>query len=61
MTLSTKGFNMSDDEKYMALMGKYKDLRGKGGPEANKYLKAAMALKKTATISQDVILGSAYL
>lgn len=53
--------DMSDDEKYMALMGKYKDLRGKDGPGANKYLKAAMALKKQGNISPDIVLGSAYL
>lgn len=52
---------MSDKEKYMALMGKYKDLRGSKGPEANKYLQAAMALRKKGNVSQDVIVGSAYL
>lgn len=52
---------MDDNQKYMALMGKYKDLRGKDGPGANKYLKAAMALKKKGKVGQEVVLGSAYL
>lgn len=52
---------MTDDQKYMVLMGKYKDLRGKDGPGANRYLKAAMALKRRGDLDQYVILGSAYL
>lgn len=52
---------MDDNQKYMALMGKYKDLRGEDGQGANKYLKAAMALKKKGNVSSDIVVGSAYL
>lgn len=53
---------MNKDEKnYQALMGKYKDTRGSRGPEANKYLKAALELKKKGTIRKEVILACSYL
>lgn len=51
----------SDDKKYMALIGKYKTARLSNPKDANKYLKAAMALKKRGNVSEDVVLGSGYL
>lgn len=50
-----------DDDKYKALMRKYKDLRAVEGPKANLYLKAAMELHKTGSVSEEVVLGCAYL
>jgi hypothetical protein len=52
---------VSDNEKYQALMGRYKDLRGKLGVKALAYLEAAMELKKKGKVSEDVVTGSAYL
>lgn len=51
----------SDDKKYMALMGKYKVARLSDPAGANKYLKAATELRKQGSVSEDVILGCAYL
>lgn len=44
-----------------ALLGKFKDLRGKGGPGANKYLKAETAPKKKGNIGADIVPGSSHL
>ncbi len=52
---------VSDDEKYVALMARYKELRGELGPAANIYLEAAMKLKQRGNVSQDAIIGGAYL
>jgi hypothetical protein len=52
---------MSDDQKYIALMAKYKEIRGELGPEANKYLDAAMKLRDKGDVSDDAIIGAAYL
>lgn len=51
----------SEDRKYMALMGKYKTARLSNPEDANRFLKAAMALKKRGNVSEDVVLGSGYL
>lgn len=50
-----------DDEKYMALMGRYKELRGELGEKALPYLEAAMKLREKGNVSDDVVTGSAYL
>ena len=52
---------VSDDEKYNALMAKYKELRGELGPEAIPYLKAAMKLREKGNVSDDAMIGGAYL
>lgn len=51
----------SDDEKYVALMARYKQLRGELGPEAEPYLMAAMKLRERGNVSDDAIKGAAYL
>ena len=50
-----------DDKKYVALMARYKELRVELGPKANIYLQAASALLEKGEVSQDAILGAAYL
>ncbi len=50
-----------DDEKYMTLMGRYKELRGELGPDALPYLMAAQKLAERGNVSEDVIKGMAYL
>jgi hypothetical protein len=52
---------MTDDDKYMALMAKYKEKRLTEDEEANKYLKAAMKLRQNGNVSDDTVLGGAYL
>ena len=52
---------MTDDQKYVALMAKYKEMRGEMGPEANRYLEAAMKLRDKGGVSDDAIIGGAYL
>ena len=52
---------MKDDKKYLALMSRYKELRVELGPLANPYLGAAMKLRKDGEVSDDAILGAAYL
>ena len=50
-----------DDDKYVALMARYKQLRGELGPKADLYLYAADKLLETGEVSDDAILGAAYL
>jgi hypothetical protein len=50
-----------DDERYVALMDKYKRMRLKDGKKALVYLDAAMALKERGNVSEDAITGGAYL
>jgi hypothetical protein len=50
-----------DDQKYMALMSRYKQLRGDLGPKALPYLEAAQKLAERGTVSEEVIKGMAYL
>jgi hypothetical protein len=52
---------MTDDDKYMVLMSKYKEKRLTEDEEANKYLKAAMKLRQSGKVSDDAILGGAYM
>jgi len=52
---------MTDDDKYMALMSKYKEKRLTEDEEANKYLKAAMKLRQSGKVSDDAVLGGAYM
>jgi hypothetical protein len=55
---------MEDDNAYVALMDKYKQSRGSSSEEndaAMKYLDAAIALKEKGRVSQDAVLGGAYL
>jgi hypothetical protein len=51
----------SDDQKYWALMSKYKESRLTEDEEANRYLKAAMALRRKGNVSDDAVLGGAYM
>jgi hypothetical protein len=50
-----------DDLKYQQLMSRYKELRGKLGPDALPYLEAAQKLAEKGNVSDDVIKGMAYL
>lgn len=50
-----------DNERYVALMDKYKRMRLKDGKKALVYLDAAMALKERGNVSKDAITGGAYL
>jgi hypothetical protein len=51
----------NNDKQYVALMARYKELRMELGPIANAYLEAAMKLRKEGNVSQDAIIGAAYL
>ena len=42
-------------------MNQYKVLRGKDPEGAQKYLEGAMKLRKVGDVSQDAIIGGAYL
>jgi hypothetical protein len=53
--------NMTDDSKYVALMARYKELRGREGEAAVRYLEAAMKLREQGNVSKDAIIGGAYL
>jgi hypothetical protein len=50
-----------DDKAYVALMDKYKRARITDGQGAMKYLDAAMKLRETGEVSDDAVLGGAYL
>jgi hypothetical protein len=50
-----------DDEKYIALMNAYKENRLELGELANKYLEAAQKLKRGGQVSDDAVVGGAYL
>ena len=52
---------MTDEDKYMALMSKYKEMRLTEDEEANKYLRAAMKLRKGGKVSDDAVYGAALL
>jgi hypothetical protein len=51
----------NDDQKYLALMSRYKELRMELGPKALPYLKAAMKLRKEGDVSDDAFIGAAYM
>lgn len=50
-----------DDDRYVALMDKYKRLRLRDGKKALVYLDAAMALRERGEVSEDAFTGGAYL
>jgi hypothetical protein len=50
-----------DDDKYIALMNAYKVNRLDKGQEAVRYLEAAMKLRERGNVSEDAIIGGAYL
>ena len=50
-----------DDDKYVQLMDLYKQNRVDMGIKANKYLEAAMKLREKGKVSDDAIIGAAYL
>ena len=52
---------MTDDEKYWALMSKYKEERLTKDEEANKWLRAAMKMQKDGRVSDDAALGGGYM
>jgi len=52
---------LTDDEKYVLLMEQYKRNRHSMGQEANKFLEAAMKLKKRGNVSKDAIMGGQYI
>jgi hypothetical protein len=52
---------VSDDDKYVALMARYKELRGELGEKAQPYLLAAMKLRQKGSVSDDAVIGAAYL
>jgi hypothetical protein len=51
----------TDDEKYIALMDRYKQNRRKDPQGAQKYLEAALELSKRGNVSNDAYIGAAYL
>ena len=50
-----------DDQAYVTLYDKYKQSRGRDPQGAMKYLDAAMKLREKGDVSQDAIIGAAYL
>jgi hypothetical protein len=54
---------MTDDERYTALMAKYKEIRRNPDKqeESMRLLKAAFAVKAKGNVDPDVALGMAYL
>ena len=50
-----------NDAQYIALMSRYKERRGDLGDGANPYLEAAMKLREKGDVSEDAVLGGAYL
>jgi hypothetical protein len=56
--MASKG---KDDSKYFALMARYKELRTQLGPRADVYLEAASQLREDGDVSEEAILGAAYL
>ena len=51
----------TDDEKYWALISKYKEERLTKDEEANKWLRAAMKMQKEGRVSDDAALGGGYM
>ena len=50
-----------DDSKYFTLMNQYKVMRGNDPQGAQKYLEGAMKLREIGDVSDDAIIGGAYL
>jgi hypothetical protein len=51
----------NDDKKYNTLMAQYKRMRTSDPAEAEKYLRGAMKLREQGNVSDDAIIGAAYL
>jgi len=49
------------DDKYVALIARYKEKRQELGEKANPYLEAAMKLREKGDVSEEAIIGAAYL
>ena len=60
-TFSTMATKRTDDEKYWALISKYKEERLTKDEEANKWLRAAMKMQKEGRVSDDAALGGGYM
>lgn len=52
---------MTDDDLYIALMDHYKTYRREHYEEAQPFLEAAMALRELGNVSDDAVIGGAYL
>ena len=52
---------MTDDDKYIMLMDKYKRERLRDPQGSLKYLDAAMSLRDKGEVSDDAVIGGAYL
>jgi hypothetical protein len=54
---------MNDDDKYVALMSKYKELRLSPDKreEAQRHLDLALKLAERGKVSKDALIGGAYL
>ena len=54
---------MKDDNQYMELMDKYKVARRDPDQReaADLYLQAAMTLRNEGQVSQDAVIGAAYM
>jgi len=51
----------SDDQKYNTLMAQYKRMRTSDPAAAEKYLRGAMKLREQGNVSDDAVIGAAYL
>jgi hypothetical protein len=52
---------MKDDKKYITLIDTYKQKRLRDPRGAQKYLEAAMKLREDGKVSDDAMIGGAYL
>lgn len=52
---------MKDDKAYIKLMDRYKTERVRDYEGAQKYLEAAMRLRESGDVSDDAVIGGAYL
>jgi hypothetical protein len=50
-----------DDNKYLTLMAKYKEIRGSRGEKAVRLLNAAARLRDKGNVSDDAVIGGGYL
>ena len=57
----TKKGEGADDKKYLAMMGKYKQLRKTDTKEANKLLEKTMKLGKEGDVSKKAKIAGAYI
>lgn len=51
----------TDDKMYNILMAKYKEMRSTAGLDALPYLESAIKLREKGNVSDDAIIGAAYL